>query len=69
MGLSLLAAMVATGEDFYPRLTLGLPELSQGFPVATAILGVLILGEVFKSIEDMIRRKTRQTQQPLKAMP
>lgn len=55
MGLGLLAAMVATGEDFYPRLTFGMPELAQGFPVATAILGVLILGEVFKSIEDMAR--------------
>ena len=55
MGLGLMAAMVATGEDFYPRLTFGMPELAQGFPVATAILGVLILGEVFKSIEDMVR--------------
>lgn len=60
MGLGLLAAMVATGEDFYPRLTFGMPELAQGFPVATAILGVLILGEVFKSIEDM----TRSASQP-----
>ena len=55
MGLGLLAAMIATGEDFYPRLTMGSPALAEGFPIATAILGVLILGEVFKSIEDMIR--------------
>ncbi|WP_255449701.1 tripartite tricarboxylate transporter permease [Shimia ponticola] len=55
MGLGLLAAMVATGEDFYPRLTLGQPALAQGIPVAAAILGVLILGEVFKALEDIHR--------------
>ena len=55
MGLGLLAAMVATGEDFYPRLTMGSRELAEGFPVATAVLGVLILGEVFKALEDMFR--------------
>ena len=53
MGLGLLAAFIATGEDFYPRLSFGFQELAQGFPIATAILGVLILGEVFKSLEDM----------------
>ena len=51
MGLGLLAAYIGTGEDFYPRLTMGLSELSQGFPTTTAILGVLILGEVFRGIE------------------
>lgn len=51
--LGMLFAYVGTGEDFYPRLTFGLPQLASGFPVVTAILGVLILGEVFKSIEDM----------------
>ncbi|MDJ0628998.1 MAG: tripartite tricarboxylate transporter permease [Rhodobacter sp.] len=55
MGLGLLAAYVATGEDFYPRLSLGSQTLAQGFPIATAILGVLILGEVFKSLEDLWR--------------
>ena len=59
MGLGLLAAMIATGEDFYPRLTLGVPEMAQGFPVAAALLGVLILGEVFKSLEDLWRDKQR----------
>ena len=63
MGLGLLAAMVATGADFYPRLTMGSPALSEGFPVATAILGVLILGEVFRALEDMVRHgfQKRQT--------
>lgn len=59
MGLGLFAAMVATGEDFYPRLTFGIPELAQGFPITTAVLGVLILGEVFKSMEDLWRDKQR----------
>jgi putative tricarboxylic transport membrane protein len=53
MGLGLLAAMVATGEDFYPRLTMGMPGLKEGFPIAAAILGVLIIGEVFRRLEDM----------------
>lgn len=57
MGLGLLAAMIATGEDFYPRLTMGHPALADGFPIATAILGVLILGEVFKSMEDLMRNR------------
>jgi len=60
MGLGLLAAMIATGEDFYPRLTFGAPGLAQGFPIATAILGVLILGEVFKSLEELWRDKESQ---------
>ena len=53
MGLGLLAAYIGTGEDIYPRLTFGTEELARGFPVATAVLGVLILGEIFKSIEDL----------------
>ncbi|MEM6389257.1 MAG: tripartite tricarboxylate transporter permease [Pseudomonadota bacterium] len=55
MGLGLLAAMVATGEDFYPRLSLGQPGLSDGIPIAAAVLGVLIVGEVFKGLEDISR--------------
>lgn len=55
MGLGLLAAMIATGEDFYPRLTMGQPSLAEGIPIAAAVLGVLILGEVFKSLEDLHR--------------
>lgn len=53
MGLGLLAAYIGTGEEFYPRLSFGTQTLAQGFPVTTAVLGVLILGEVFKSLEDM----------------
>ena len=59
MGLGLIAAMIATGEDFYPRLTLGQQSLSEGIPIAAAILGVLIVGEVFKSLEDIFRGKEK----------
>ncbi|MDN3722262.1 tripartite tricarboxylate transporter permease [Roseibium salinum] len=62
MGLGLLVAYIGTGEDFfYPRLSFGTRTLAEGFPVATVILGVLILGEVFRSFEDlwMERRQTR----------
>ena len=58
MGLGLLAAMIATGEDFYPRLTFGQQSLAEGIPIAAAILGVLILGEVFKSLEEIYQGKT-----------
>lgn len=53
--LGMLFASVATGEDSYPRLTLGLVELAGGFPMITAVLGVLILGEIFKALEDLWR--------------
>ncbi|MEM6386846.1 MAG: tripartite tricarboxylate transporter permease [Pseudomonadota bacterium] len=68
MGLGLLAAMVATGEDFYPRLTLNLPALAEGIPIAGAILGVLILGEVFKALEDIYQgEKQRRPPKQAKA--
>ena len=53
LGLGLLAANVGTGNDFYPRLSFGQPGLADGFPIAAAVLGVLIVGEVFKSLEDL----------------
>lgn len=61
MGLGLLVAAVGSGEDFYPRLTLGLPALADGFSMIVVVLGVLVLGEVFKGIEDTFReaRNTR----------
>ncbi|MEM9106396.1 MAG: tripartite tricarboxylate transporter permease [Pseudomonadota bacterium] len=49
-GLGLLVAYIATGEDFYPRLSLGTSELAQGIPLAGAVLGVLIVGAVFKEM-------------------
>jgi putative tricarboxylic transport membrane protein len=68
MGLGLLAAMIATGEDFYPRLTMGNAALNDGFPIATAVLGVLILGEVFKAMEDLVRNRGKAVATPAAAM-
>ena len=61
MGLGLLAAMIATGEDFYPRLTMAQPSLSGGIPIIAAVLGVLILGEVFSALENMRKNGTSKT--------
>lgn len=58
--LGLFLAGIAKGEDTYPRLTLGFNEFGDGIPLISAILGVLILGEVFKAMEDM-RRERRET--------
>ncbi|MBF9036180.1 hypothetical protein HKCCE2091_18190 [Rhodobacterales bacterium HKCCE2091] len=55
ISLGMIAALVATGEEFHPRLTLGVDEISRGFPLVAAVLGVLILGEIFKSFEDLWR--------------
>ncbi len=57
--LGLFLALIANGEDPYPRLTLGLTEFTQGIPLISAILGVLILGEVFKALEDMHNERKR----------
>lgn len=56
-GLGLLAVYVGTGEDFYPRLSLGTSQLTQGFPIVTAVLGVLIIGAVFKGLEEIWRAR------------
>ncbi len=53
VGLGLLAAFIGTGEDFSPRLTFGSEALAQGFSVGSAVLGVLIVGEVFKSMQEL----------------
>ncbi|MEM7632180.1 MAG: tripartite tricarboxylate transporter permease [Pseudomonadota bacterium] len=64
-GLGLLAVYVGTGEDFYPRLSMGTDVLNRGFPIATAVLGVLIVGAVFHQMAlahaDRIRSVTRPT--------
>ncbi len=53
LGLGLLVAYFGTGEDFYPRLSMGTETLARGFPVVAVVFGVLILGEVFRSLEDL----------------
>ena len=54
-GLGLLAASVGTGEDFYPRLSLDTDALSSGFPITTAVLGVLVIGALFHELEKLWR--------------
>lgn len=49
-GLGLLAVYIGTGEDFYPRLSMGSDALNQGFPLGGAVLGVLIIGAVFHEL-------------------
>ncbi|MCB1510917.1 MAG: tripartite tricarboxylate transporter permease, partial [Hyphomicrobiaceae bacterium] len=57
----LFVALIAHGEDTYPRLSLGIPALREGIPLISAVVGVLILGEVFKAIEDLRREQRSAT--------
>ncbi len=69
MGLGLLAAYVGSGEEFYPRLSMDTQMLAQGFPVATAVLGVLVLGEVFKALEDLWQERRGRDTPPAQPAP
>ena len=60
----MFCATIGTGEDSTPRLTFGIDALAGGFPLIAAVLGVLILGEIFQAIEDLARNA-----QDNKAMP
>lgn len=62
IGLGLLAVYIGTGEDFYPRLSFGTGELARGFPITTAVLGVLIIGAIFKELEETWRKNQTDTQ-------
>lgn len=66
MGLGLFIATIGTGEDFYPRLSGGQEALASGFSMTSVILGVLIIGEIFKSLEDLwtLRRQQNTQQKP-----
>jgi len=59
LGLGLFAVSIGTGGDFYPRLSFNTQTLAAGFSVTSVVLGVLILGEVFKAIEDLRDTKAR----------
>lgn len=61
--LGLFLAGIAHGEDAYPRMTMGFNGLGQGIPLISAILGVLILGEVFKALEDL-HREHKEARRP-----
>lgn len=52
VGFGLLVAFIGDGEDFYPRLSFGIDAIAGGFPIASVVLGALIIGEVlFTMIE------------------
>ncbi len=55
IGLGLMAVYIGTGEDIYPRLSLGTEELARGFSITTSVLGVLIIGAVFKGLDESWR--------------
>lgn len=47
----MFCASIGTGEDSTPRLAFGIDGLAGGFPLVAAVLGVLILGEIFQTLE------------------
>ncbi len=51
----LLALMGSTLSGNGPRMTLGIDALGNGLPLTSAVIGVLIIGEVFMGIEDATR--------------
>lgn len=53
-------ALIGNGDDPYPRMTFGTQWLAEGFPLVSAVLGVLILGEVFKAMEDLMRERVQK---------
>ncbi|MEZ5739041.1 MAG: tripartite tricarboxylate transporter permease [Burkholderiaceae bacterium] len=53
----LLALMGTTLSGNGPRMTFGIAELGNGLPLSSAILGVLIVGEVFIGIEEAARER------------
>lgn len=58
-GLGLLAVFIGTGEEFYPRLTFGYQPLSDGFPVVAAVVGVLVIGAIFKELEELSQERAK----------
>jgi len=53
----LLALMGSTLSGNGPRMTFGISALGNGLPLSSAILGVLIMGEVFIGIEESARER------------
>jgi putative tricarboxylic transport membrane protein len=51
----LLALMGSTLSGSGPRMTLGIAALGNGLPLTSAVIGVLIIGEVFIGIEEAAR--------------
>ena len=62
----LLALVGSTLSGNGPRMTMGITELGNGLPISSAILGVLIIGEVFIGIEEAARDRIKKI--PITAM-
>ena len=60
----MFVATIGTGEDATPRLTFGIDALAGGFPLLAAVLGVLIIGELLQSIEELARNRLNDTPSP-----
>ncbi len=59
--LGMLAALVgSTLSGNGPRMTFGIPELGNGLPLSSAILGILIIGEVFIGIEESAKARATE---------
>ena len=56
-GLGLFCAYIGTGEDFYPRLTLGWTPLADGSPIVVAVVGTLVIGAVFFELDEAWHRR------------
>lgn len=60
----LLALVGSTLSGAGPRMTLGIAELGNGLPLTSAILGILIMGEVFVGIENAARSRLSGSRAP-----
>lgn len=49
----LFIASVGTGTDSYPRLSLGSDVLATGLPTMSVVIGVLVIGEIFHSLQEI----------------
>lgn len=65
----LLVASIATGTDSYPRLSMGSDVLASGLPTIAVVIGVLVVGEIFVSFEDMWRSAREKQKAPPKIAP
>ena len=53
--LGMFFSYIGTGEDSYPRLSLGSENIGEGLPLISAVLGVLIIGEILRALEEIWR--------------
>lgn len=60
----LLALMGSTLSGNGPRMTLGIASLGNGLPLTSAVIGVLIIGEVFIGIEEAARDRLSRVVAP-----